>query len=61
MSVTRTAKETLNFNQNEIIALKKKMRHSESEFTKEKAVLKQKNDLLQQQVNDLIEREANQK
>ena len=51
----------MSFNQNEIITLKKKMRHNESEFNKEKALLKQKIDLLQQQVNDLVEREANQK
>lgn len=61
MSVTRTVKESSAFNQNEILSLRKKMRHNEAEFNKERAVLKQKIELLQQQVSELIEREASQK
>ncbi|CAI2370615.1 unnamed protein product [Moneuplotes crassus] len=61
MSVNRQIKEGPTFNQNEVLSLKKKMRHNEAEFAKERAVMKQKIDLLQNQVKELIEREANQK
>lgn len=61
MSVTRQAKESANFNQNEILTLKKKMRYNDSEYNKERAILRQKIELLQNQVNDLVEREENQK
>lgn len=61
MSVTRQAKESANFNQNEILTLKKKMRHNDAEYNKERALLRQKIELLQNQVNDLVEREENQK
>lgn len=61
MSVSRQVKEGASFNQNEVLSIKKKMRHNESEFNKERAVMKQKIDLLQTQVKELIERESNQK
>jgi len=61
MSVNREGKETNNYNQNEILSFKKKMRYNESEYNKERAIMKQKIDLLQTQAMELVEREASQR
>lgn len=61
MSLTRTKSQTLLFSQNDILTLKKKMRHTEAEFNKEKALMKQKIELLNNEIQNLQEREVSQK